>query len=126
VEAVNAQARATAEQLTGGFLIFMTGEQPESADEEVPEELTLARCQFSTFAPPKDGVLQSNPLTKSIAIRTGEPTWCRCVTRDGRTVMDGSVGRQDANAITKVAMLVQGQIVNVTEFKHIISRQGQE
>lgn len=123
---VNAQAKLIADDLSSGYLDFMTGDRPESADDAVPDELRLARCTFAVaaFAAPRDGVLRANPIGKSVATKTGDPTWCRCLTKDGQPVMDGTVGEVDANAITKVATLVQGQIVNVTEFKHTVNKQG--
>ncbi len=126
VYAVNAQASATAKLLDGGYFDLMTGEQPEFGGEDVPVELRLARCEFGkvAFGPPKNGVLQANPISKAVATKTGEPTWCRCLTKDGIPIMDGSVGKSDANAITKVAMIVEGQVVNITEFKHVVSNQA--
>lgn len=122
--AVNAQAEATARLLDGGYFDLMSGEQPESADDIVDENLRLARCTFGevAFAKPIDGVLRANPIGKSVAINTGVPTWCRCLTREGFPVMDGSVGKKNANATSKVSMIVEGQIVSVTEFKHTINK----
>lgn len=124
--AVNAQAEATAKLLDGGYFDLMTGDQPASADDSVPDEMRLARCFFGSvaFGAPRNGVLEANPITKAVATRTGPPTWCRCLTRDGLPILDGSVGKSDANTITKVLMIVEGQIVNITGFKHTISNQA--
>lgn len=124
--AVNAQAEAIAKLLDGGYIDIMTGDRPESEDDPVADDQVLSRNEFSAkaFGPPKDGVLQANPIAKSVAIRNGEPTWCRCFTKDGRPVVDGNYGSTGANLAGKVNMLVQGQIVNITGFKHIVSKQG--
>lgn len=126
--AVNAQAQATAELLNGGFFDLMTGEQPVSTDEEVPDQWRLSRSTFGNvaFAAPRNGLLVANPISKAIAVRTGKPTWCRCLTKDLIPVMDGSVGATDANAITKVATIVEGQIVNISEFRHVIRSQEED
>lgn len=127
--AVNAEAKAVAELLNGGYLDFMTGEQPAGPDVPVSDDLRLARCSFGNvaFGVPDAGVLISNPLSKAVAIKTGEPRWVRCLTKNLEPVIDGNagkVGQGDANALGKVDTIVEGQIVNITEFKHVVSKQG--
>ena len=124
--AVNAQAEAISRLLDGGYLDIMTGARPESEDDVVREEQRLSRNQFApkAFGVPKDGVLEANKIEKSVAIRKGEPTWCRCLTRDERPVVDGDYGTTGANLVGKVTMIVEGQIVNITAFRHTVSKQG--
>lgn len=123
---VNGQAKFIADSLNGGYLDFMTGDKPDSVDDPGSDEMRLSRHSFSAvaFAEPRDGELRANAISKSIATRKGEPTWCRCLTKNLQLVMKGTAGQQEANAITKVATIVEGQIVTVTEFKHIVSKQG--
>jgi len=120
---VNAQAKTIGELLNGGFYELMTGDRPESVDEIISSDFRLSRHSFSAvaFGASVDGVIEANPIAKAIATRNGEPTWCRCVTRDGRIVIDGTVGKSDANAISTVDMIVEGQTVIVTEFSHEVS-----
>jgi len=124
--AVNAQAKTIAELLNGGFYDLMTGERPESVDDVISSDFRLSRHSFAAvaFGEPINGVIQANSIAKSVATRNGEPTWCRCLTRDGRPIIDGTVGKSDANAISTVDMIVAGQTVIVTEFRHEVSRFG--
>ena len=122
----NRQAQQIAEDLSGGYLDFMAGDRPDSPDDSVSDDFRLSRNQFAAiaFGAPKNGVLKANQIAKSVAIKKGEPTWCRCLTKDGEIVMDGTVGEENANAITKVETLVKGQIVSVTEFTYTVNKQG--
>ncbi len=122
--AVDVQAAATAKLLDGGLFDLMTGDQPDFSDDDNVDEFRLARLSFGSvaFGSPKDGVIEANPLMKSVATQTGEPTWVRCRTRDGRAVFDGNVGKADANCIVKVETIVKGTIVDITRFRHVISK----
>jgi hypothetical protein len=124
--AVNAQAKTIAELLNGGFYDLMTGDRPESVDDVISSDFRLSRHSFAAvaFGEPINGVIQANSIAKAVATRKGEPTWCRCLTRDGRPIIDGTVGKSDANAISTVDMIVEGQTVIVTEFRHEVSRFG--
>lgn len=123
---VNGQAKFIADSLNGGYLDFMTGEKPDSRDDAGSDDMRLSRHSFSAvaFAEPLDGELRANAISKAVATRKGEPTWCRCLTKDLKLVMKGTAGQAEANAITKVETIVEGQIVSVTEFKHVVSKQG--
>jgi len=119
-KAVNIEARALAEGLNGGYFDVMTGDPPED-EEPTSEELRLASCPLAStaFAAPKDGLLKANPIAKTIAVRSGEPTWFRLRDREGDTLIEGSRSQMGL----KVNMLVEGQTVSITEFTHRIVKE---
>ena len=122
--AANAQAEALSKLLDGGFLDVMEGEQPDGPDIVISDDLRLARCRFAgvAFGKPINGVIRANAIEKAIATKTGVPSWVRCSTSDGIPVLDGSYGKSNANVTSKVAMIVEGQIVSFTEFRHVVNK----
>lgn len=124
--AVNAEADALAALLSGGFFDLLMGPKGENPDEVAPIEQRLARLPFAevAFAKSVNGVLRANPLGKSVATRTGDPTWYQCLTKEGVPVLDGTAGQAGANATTKSKTIQEGSIVEITNFRHVVSRQA--
>ena len=121
---VDAQAKALADLLAGGYCEMRSGEQSDDPEAIPDDETLLVRCQFATvaFGAPRNGELIANKAERAQAIRTGEPNWIRCTTADGRFVMDGSLGQKNANAVVNVKLIVEGQFVDLTGFRYIIPK----
>jgi hypothetical protein len=119
------QAEFVSKSLNNGSVEFMTGERPKEVEGPVDPEQVLGVCRFAevAFSKPVNGAIIANPSAKSIAIRTGEPTWVRCRTKDGAVAFDGTVGAANANCILKVTMFVKGQTLDVTGFKYVVAKQ---
>jgi hypothetical protein len=121
---VDAQADIVSKALNGGSVEFMTGDRPEEVEGPANSEQVLGTCRLAevAFGKPVNGAIIANPAAKSIAVRTGEPTWVRCRSKDGAVVMDGTVGTSNANCIIKVDMFVKGQTLDVTGFKYVVAK----
>lgn len=121
---VNAQASVTAKLLDGGSVEFLEGEPPDDPDATPSADSILCRCALASvaFGPPRDGVLTANKADRGIAIKTGEPTWVRLVTKEGEPVADGLVGTSNADAVGNVKSFVAGQFVDITGFVFKIAR----
>lgn len=121
---VNAQAEVTAKLLSHGWCEIRQGERPEDP-EEIPEESTLlVRCQFAAvaFGAPENGVLIANKAERAQAVRTGDCSYVRCTTSDGRFVLDGTLGGKNANAVVNVKSVIEGQFVDLTGFRYVIPK----
>jgi hypothetical protein len=121
---VNAQAAVTAKLLDGGSVEFLEGEPPADPDTPPAADQILCRAQLAStaFGAPRDGVLTANKVDRAVAIKTGEPSWFRLVTREGEPVADGLVGTSNADAVGNVKTLIEGQFVDVTGFIFKIAR----
>lgn len=120
----NAQADLVARALDGGYCEFYSGEQPADADESPNPDLLLGRCRFAevSFADAKDGVITANRSERGQAMRSGDPTWIRCVTSGGELVFDGTYGTKNANAVGAVKTVIEGQFIDITGMTYAVPR----
>ena len=121
---VNAQAKALAELLAGGWCEMRSGDPTEDPEEAPADDSLLVRCQFASvaFGAPRDGELIANKAERAQAIRTGDPNWVRLTTADGAFIADGSLGTKNANAVVNVRTIVEGQFVDLTGFRYVIPK----
>jgi hypothetical protein len=121
---VNAQAELVARALDGGYCEFYAGEQPADADEAPNPDALLGRCKFAevSFSEPVDGVIVANKSERAQAIRTGDPSWIRCVSRSGEFVFDGTYSTKNANAVGAVKTVIEGQFIDITGMTYAVPR----
>ena len=69
---VDAQAKALADLLAGGYCEMRSGEQSDDPEAIPDDETLLVRCQFATvaFGAPRNGELIANKAERAQAIRT--------------------------------------------------------
>jgi hypothetical protein len=114
--AVSAAVDAVAALLDNGYLRLYSGEQPETADTPVTDQVLLAEMRFGdpAFGAAVNGAAAANAITADdSANATGMATWFRALRTDGVTVIfDGSVGQADADLImNSVAIQVGAEVV---------------
>lgn len=116
---INAEARAFAQSVAGGYLRIYDGRQPASPDDPVTGQHLLAELRFGASVPePADGVvilknLQADPEARA----TGRASWFRCLMADGRTaLLDGSCGTSDADLIMPTVQIQAGAAVSADSF----------
>lgn len=121
---VNAQADLVARALDGGYCEFYMGEQPADADDPANADLFLGRCKFAevSFGEPRDGVIVANKSERAQAVRSGDPTWIRCVSRTGEFVFDGTYSTKNANAVGAVKTVIEGQFIDITGMTYAVPR----
>jgi hypothetical protein len=121
---VNAQAELVAEKLANGWCEFRSGEMTSDADEPPSENSFLGRCKFAEipFGPAKDGVITANKVDRAQAVRTGDPTWIRCVSENGELVFDATYGTKNANAVGAVKTIIEGQFIDITGMRYAVPR----
>jgi hypothetical protein len=121
---VNAQANLVARALDGGYCEFYAGEQPADADEMPSPDLLLGRCKFAevSFSDAKDGVIVANKSERAQAVRTGDPSWIRCVSKTGEFVFDGTYSTKNANAVGAVKTVIEGQFIDITGMVYAVPR----
>lgn len=118
-EALNAKVNAWAKLLDGGTLEFYDGKQPASVNEAPAKAKLLAALKFQSpaFPPAEDGVAESFDLTPDTdAKATGTATWYRVTKADGTAVMDGTVGREDADLIMNATGIQEHAEVRLKNF----------
>ena len=123
LHALNTKADALASLLDGGFLDLYAGSRPTTPEAAAPAT-ALARLHFAdpAFAPADAGVSEAHPLrAEDAAPAAGHATWFRCVTADGRAVVDGSVGTNDADLVLSTATILVGTRVTVDRFELVES-----
>jgi hypothetical protein len=122
--AVDAEAEAISKLLDGGWCEFFDGNPPDEPEGPPAAASLLARCKFAekAFGRANNGILVANKAERAVAVATGEPTWMRCTTPDGRVIMDGTAGTSNANAVMNAKSMVQGQFVDITGFKFVIPK----
>lgn len=113
---VNGEADYIGTLLDNGYLRVYDGQQPESADDAITDQVLLAELRFAADAFPAavDGVITSNALTSDASANaTGTAAWCRLFKSDGTTVvMDGTVGTADANVIINTVDIVAAAVIS--------------
>jgi hypothetical protein len=115
-EARNQQLRAFAELLNGGMIRVYDGKQPANPETSVDGQKLLATLKFSipAFATPSNGTVTANKIEDDPnAPETGTASWARLVKADGSVVMDGSVGKKDANIVMGSVSISAGARVSI-------------
>lgn len=126
VIAVDAEARAFASLLDGGFIDIYDGAMPGDAASRIGAQKLGVSLELGNpaFSPPIDGVIFANPITSGIAKADINPaTWARVYRSDHRTVvMDITVGVTDANLIVPTTNIAAGVLVSCSSFSHHIAK----
>jgi hypothetical protein len=102
--AANAQAKALADLLVGGYIDLVAGE----------DRLARSNLAAVPFGSPQEGIIKANAIAPSVAVATGEPTGFRICTKEGAVVIEG--GREAMNL--QVDMVVKGTLVRMPEYVH--------
>ena len=110
--AANVQANALARSLDGGYLRIY----------EADRVLTELRFGEPSAGPAKDGVLEFVLRADESALLTGSPLRFQAMTKDGTSVLSGSVGVSDADLLVRFASIVKGARVSVGKFSHRVPR----
>jgi len=121
LQARNAAADAVCRQLDGGQLQFYDGVRPASCEARVTRA-PLATLTFSTpaFAPARDGMAVSRPLSATWATRAGRLTWWRAVSATGAPVCDGMVGLTgDVDMVVTVDTVTPHAAVSVAQVTYV-------
>jgi len=125
--AVNTEAEALGALLNGGLLRIYDGTQPINADTAITNQTLLAELMFSSpaFKPAIAGVITANEIMPDedakATTKTGA-SWYRASTKDGATIMDGSVGTEKANCIIGSTMIQIHAKVSVESFVHTMAK----
>lgn len=118
VATVNAEADLIGSLLDDGYLRVYDGQQPQSADDAITDQVLLAELRFAADAFPAavNGVATSNAIAdEDSALATGTASWARLLADDGTTVvMDGTVGISNANIIINTVNVVATAVISVT------------
>jgi hypothetical protein len=117
---VEAQAVALARLLGGGWLQLYGGDMPADADTPVREQPLLAEVQLDgagVTAPGGEFQLAAKQEVVNPK-RAGRATWFRCLTVNGRPVLQGLAGTQDADLLIERADLLPGHELVVTGFRY--------
>lgn len=122
LSAASAAADVVTARLNGGALRIYDGVQPATPDASPASARLLAECGFAdpAFAPARGGLAVAHPLAVPRAVGTGAPAWFRAVRRDGRAVLDGSVGpeRSGADLELSVATIQLGAEIAITDMSY--------
>src|SRR5574342_1182510 len=121
VEAANAEADALCDKLDGGYVRIYDGPMPASVDTPADRQ-HLAEMRFGVpaFKPARDGEAEAFPMEPELhAPKRGKPAWYRAFKADGISpIMDGTVGRWNANMLLPVEEIVEGAEIHPTEFTY--------
>lgn len=126
-EARNAQLNAFGTLLNGGSIQLFDGKQPNSPEIKATTQKALAVLKFSpvAFGKAVDGTIPTNPIADDdSAGETGVATWARLTKADGTAVMDGSVGKKDANIIMAATNIQAGARVSISSITITLPQQG--
>lgn len=122
---VNKQAQDIVNDLDTGYCRIYEGPQPANADIPLSGQVLVVELRFkSPSAPsPIDGVINFNNMNAVNGLATGQAAWFRCLKSDGvSVVMDGSVGRTNANMTLINTLIVIGALVTITNFQHTVEK----
>lgn len=118
-EALDAAVNAQAALFNGGTLEIYDGTQPANLSDGPGKSKLLATLKFQevAFPPSEDGTTESFELTADTDARaTGTATWFRVTKKDGTPVMDGTVGREDADLVMNATGIQQHSEVRLKTF----------
>lgn len=127
---VNGQANLVARALNGGTINFHDGEMPSDMESDPPFDTLLASATFASvaFSVAKDGTIRANKADRVQAVKTGDPTYVRCLSPAGELVFAGTVGKQDPNSNVRpnftvnAKTMVEGQFVDITGLTYVVPR----
>lgn len=118
---IHAGLDARAATLDGGRLEIYTGTRPRSVEVSAPADALLATLILGTpaFQPAERGAILAKPIAdENSAERAGRARWFRFVTSDGVSMIEGTVGLEDADLVIDNADIKLGNIVRVERFTH--------
>ena len=122
---VDQQANQIITDLANGYLRIYTAPQPASADNPILAQTLLAELRFTNPSAPSsvNGVITFTAMAPVNGLATGQAAFYRCLKSDGTTtIMDGSVGRNNANMVVSNTLIVSGARVTVTDFTHTVEK----
>lgn len=121
--AKNLQLDTFAVLFNGGYMHIYSGEQPESVETGITDQVLLAVLGFNMFAfqNAENGVIVANTMVgESDAKATGIASWFRAFKSDGITpLLDGTCGESGTNLIFSSVNIVIHNRVSPTSFSHI-------
>ena len=124
-DSASVAADAVTQRLNGGRLrIYADSQQPAAADSAIPGRSTLLvelPFQGIAFEPAKGGVAEAFPMGSARAGATGEAKWYRAVDKAGKSVFDGSVGKEESGAdleLVSVAIATGVEIL-IDRFRYV-------
>lgn len=122
---VNKQAQDIVDDLDTGYCRIYEGSQPANADIPLSGQVLFAELRFkSPSAPsPVNGVITFSSLNAVNGLATGQAAWFRCYKSDSvSVVMDGSVGKTNANMTLSNTLIVLGALITITNFQHTVDK----